>query len=158
MWFSLGMILIGIYVTTVWPSFEDSSEQIDQILKSFPDAITAFIGDTSMSTIEGFMNIEIFEFFAPIIIAVYAITKGADSIAQEEETHTLDQLLSLPISRISILLQKSFALITGIFVVCFSLWLGLQIFWVSGLPRQLKSGETATAEEGSQKAFMLFWF
>ena len=127
MWFSLGMILIGIYVTAVWPSFKDSSEQIDQILKSFPDAITAFIGDTSMTTIEGFMNIEIFEFFAPIIIAVYAITKGADSIAQEEETHTLDQLLSLPISRISILLQKSFALITGIFVVCFSLWLGLQI-------------------------------
>ena len=38
------------------------------------------------------------------------------------------------------------------------LWLGLQIFWVSGLPRQLKSGETATAEKGSQKAFMLFWF
>ena len=26
------------------------------------------------------------------------------------------------------------------------LWLGLQIFWVSGLPRQLKSGETATAQ------------
>ena len=39
-----------------------------------------------------------------------------------------------------------------------SLWLGSQIIWVAGLPRQLQSGEKKTAEKGSPHAFMLFWF
>ena len=38
------------------------------------------------------------------------------------------------------------------------LWLGSQIIWVAGLPRQLQSGEKKTAEKGSPQAFMLFWF
>ena len=38
------------------------------------------------------------------------------------------------------------------------LWLGSQIIWVAGLPRQLQSGEKKTAEKNSPQAFMLFWF
>ena len=36
------------------------------------------------------------------------------------------------------------------------LWLGLQIFWVSGLPRQLKSGETATRKKAHKKPSCFF--
>jgi len=32
------------------------------------------------------------------------------------------------------------------------LWLGSQIIWVAGLPRQLQSGEKKTAEKGSPQA------
>ena len=39
-----------------------------------------------------------------------------------------------------------------------SLWLGSQIIWVAGLPRQLQSGEKKTSEKDSPQAFMLFWF
>ena len=38
-----------------------------------------------------------------------------------------------------------------------SIWLGSQIFWVGGLPRQLQRGEVKTAEKGSERAFLLFW-
>ena len=38
------------------------------------------------------------------------------------------------------------------------LWLGSQIIWVAGLPRQLQSGEKKIAEKNSPQAFMLFWF
>ncbi len=37
------------------------------------------------------------------------------------------------------------------------LWTGLLVYANGGLPRQLQSGETQTAEKGSQIAFMLFW-
>lgn len=37
------------------------------------------------------------------------------------------------------------------------LWLGLQIVWVGGLPRQLRRGETPVAEADTPKAFLLFW-
>ena len=41
---------------------------------------------------------------------------------------------------------------------CGALWLGLQILWVAGLPRQLRRGEVEHADKGTQKAFMHFWF
>ncbi|MBI64531.1 MAG: hypothetical protein CL778_04575 [Chloroflexi bacterium] len=126
-WFSIGMGLIGIYVISVYPSFEKSSDEFNKVIGNLPEAIKIVIGEGSMSSIEGFMNLEIFQLFAPIVISIYAVTKGASSIAGEEESHTLDQLLSLPISRISVILQKSFALYTGVFLVCFGLWIGIII-------------------------------
>ena len=37
------------------------------------------------------------------------------------------------------------------------LWHGLQIFWVAGLPRQLKKTKPENDEVDSQRSFMLFW-
>ncbi len=37
------------------------------------------------------------------------------------------------------------------------LWLGGQIVWVGGMPRQLRGGEVPSGEPGSERAFMLFW-
>ena len=38
------------------------------------------------------------------------------------------------------------------------IWLGSQIIWVVGFPRQLKSRKIERTEKSSQEAFMLFWF
>ncbi len=38
-----------------------------------------------------------------------------------------------------------------------SMWIGSLIFWVGGLPRQMRKGEVSQAEPGSSRAFMLFW-
>jgi len=38
-------------------------------------------------------------------------------------------------------------------------WLGSQIIWVAGLPKQLKSHKVQIEfDSGSQEAFMAFWF
>ncbi len=37
------------------------------------------------------------------------------------------------------------------------IWAGVHICANSGLPRQLRSGESPTAEKGSARAFQLFW-
>lgn len=38
-----------------------------------------------------------------------------------------------------------------------SIWHGIQIVWVGGLPRQLRRGEVPTAPPGTPEAFGLFW-
>jgi hypothetical protein len=46
------------------------------------------------------------------------------------------------------------------FILAFGLgflWHGLQIFWVAGLPRQLKKTKPENGEIDSQRSFMLFW-
>ena len=37
------------------------------------------------------------------------------------------------------------------------IWLGSQIIWVVGFPRQLKSHKIERTEKNSQETFMLFW-
>ncbi|MDG2060926.1 MAG: hypothetical protein P8J93_03800 [SAR86 cluster bacterium] len=40
-----------------------------------------------------------------------------------------------------------------------SLWLGFQIIWIAGLPKQLQSiKDSRVYSEGSKEAFMAFWF
>ncbi len=38
-----------------------------------------------------------------------------------------------------------------------SVWLGVQIVLVGGLPRQLRRGEVRSAAKGTPEAFSLFW-
>ena len=84
-WFFVGTILLGLYTTGFYPTIRDSSNMI-ALLEDFPEWTQSIIGDaSSYATAEGFLNLEVFEIMAPLIVAVYVITKGADSIAREEE-------------------------------------------------------------------------
>jgi hypothetical protein len=38
-----------------------------------------------------------------------------------------------------------------------AVWYGAIVYWIAGLPRQLKSGRQPTAEKGTPQAFGLFW-
>lgn len=124
-WFFVGTVILGLYTTGFYPSIKDSSNMI-ALLEELPEWTQAIIGDaSSYTTAEGFLNLEVFEIMAPLIVAVYVITKGADSIAGEEESHTLDQLLSLPVSRLSVMAQKTLAILTGTLFICGGIWLGI---------------------------------
>ena len=48
----------------------------------------------------------------------------------------------------------SYFLVSGLGAI----WLGSQIIWIVGFPRQLKSRKIEGTEKSSQEAFMLFWF
>ena len=74
-WFSIGMGLIGIYVISVYPSFEKSSDEFNKVIGNLPEAIKIVIGEGSMSSIEGFMNLEIFQLFAPIVYQFMLLQK-----------------------------------------------------------------------------------
>ena len=50
--------------------------------------------------------------------------------------------------------MSSYFLVTGLG----TLWLGSQIIWIIGFPRQLKAHKIERTEKNSQEAFMLFWF
>ena len=73
-WFSIGMGLIGIYVISVYPSFEKSSDEFNKVIGNLPEAIKIVIGEGSMSSIEGFIistNIENFCNITKIICIIH---------------------------------------------------------------------------------------
>ena len=124
-YYSIGTIALGLYVTLFYPTIRDSTGLTD-FLEQLPEAMLAFIGDAdTYTTPEGFLNAEVFGFMGPMIFGVFAIIAGAGTIAGEEESHSLDQLLANPVSRKQVLLQKAGALLTGLFALSIALWIGI---------------------------------
>ena len=124
-YYSIGTIALGLYVTLFYPTIRDSTGLTD-FLEQLPEAMLAFIGDAdTYTTPEGFLNAEVFGFMGPMIFGVFAIIAGAGAIAGEEESHSLDQLLANPVSRKQVLLQKAGALLTGLFALSTALWIGI---------------------------------
>lgn len=125
LYYSIGSIVLGLYVTLFYPTIRDATGLFD-FLEQLPEAMQALVGDAeTYTTAEGFLNAEMFSFMGPMVFGIFAIIAGMGAIAGEEESHTLDQLLANPISRTKILLQKAAALMTNMLGPSFGLWIGL---------------------------------
>jgi len=125
LYYSIGSIALGLYVTLFYPTIRDATGFAD-FLEQLPETLQSIIGDAeTYTTAEGFLNAEVFSFMGPMVFGVFAIMAGTAAIAGEEESHTLDQLLANPISRRSVLLQKAGSMMTSMAVLSVALWVGL---------------------------------
>ncbi|MDH3261540.1 MAG: ABC transporter permease [Acidimicrobiia bacterium] len=107
---------------------------MDKTLLSFADQIPkelyAFVGagGGSMSTAEGFYEVETFGLMAPIAVMVVTVVIGAQALAGEEQDSTMGLLLANPIKRSRVLLEKAWAMVVYAIAVGFftfaGVWLG----------------------------------
>lgn len=102
--------------------------ELEGVLDSFPESMSAFLGDLSAaSTPEGWLGIELFGLFLPIILAVVGVGFGASAIGREEDEGTLELLLASPVSRHKIFVQKALAIAAQLGLVSLSVWLGVAV-------------------------------
>jgi ABC-2 type transport system permease protein len=107
LWWSLGLCAFVAMECAIYPSVRRSAAGLDQYVKNLPEVITkAFLGSVDFSSPPGFINTEMFSFMGPLLFLVFAIGAGARTIAGEEEAGTMDLLLSCPISRRRVTLEK----------------------------------------------------
>jgi ABC-2 type transport system permease protein len=116
-WWTIGMVALTAWLVAVYPVIRDS-EAMQSFLDDFPPELMAMFGidpDVYL-TGAGYLQAQLFSFMAPIILIAFAIGFGVAATAGEEKAGTMDMLLSLPISRTSIILQKAavMVLLTGI--------------------------------------------
>ncbi|MFI6431000.1 ABC transporter permease subunit [Rhodococcus oryzae] len=107
------VLLVGMYVA-IWPSVR-GEPSMNEFLDQMPEAFRALfaMSGADMSTPIGYVKIELLSFMVPLLLLTYAIGAGAAAIAGEEDRRTLDLLLSAPISRRRIVLEKSAAMLIG---------------------------------------------
>ncbi len=106
-WWSIGLILINLMIVLIFPSIEESSAALTEYMNNLPPAMIAIFGDIqNFTTMEGYLGLELFGFFLPALTLGFGIAYGGSVIGSEEDTGTLDLLLSYPISRRSVLTQK----------------------------------------------------
>ncbi len=103
------------------------------MIKSMPPSMLQMFGGedaTSAATPEGFINLFFFS-YTLLILSSYAVLAGLNITANEEERKILDVLLSWPVSRGRLVLERTLAyivIIVGIVLLTFiGLWLGLKL-------------------------------
>lgn len=106
--YSVGsLLLLWIYVAT-FESSQASSQQLQELLKSYPKAFLDALGmgDLTLSNLETYLNAKHFSLMWPIIAIILALSRAGGQIAGEISSGTMGLLLSLPLDRIKIFLAK----------------------------------------------------
>src|SRR5690606_15719077 len=113
----LGLAFLGFAMTAFFPSFNGG--QIDEMLSSLPPALQGLIGDLQdWHELPNYIASQIFDVRLSIIIAVMAILLAIGLTVAEEDKGQLRTIVSLPVSRRSIVTAKWLAavLISGLAV------------------------------------------
>lgn len=132
MFWMLGLFLTAVMQMSVYPSVRDSAAQLSKYVESMPEAMKAMFGLESMdyTSPAGYLNTELFSVILPMVFASFAMRAGSRAIAGEEDRKTLDLLLSTPIPRKSVVVQKFAAMVTDVAILVIVLFLSL---WLGGL-------------------------
>lgn len=124
--------LLWMYVA-IFPSIKSSFAALESAIKLYPEALLkAFNVDiSSYVTFEGYISSEMFSLFWPLILIFISVGFAGGAIAGEIEKGTIELLLSQPVSRLKLFLEKYFA---GIVIILFYV-----IISVFALPLLLKA-------------------
>ncbi len=112
-WWSLGLFIYVVVVILIYPSFRDIPE-LNEILGEEDSIFRAFAGNVEdFSSPEGYLTAETFSFMLPMLFIVFSLWLGTNWLAGEERRGVLEVLLSHPVRRSSVLLQKFAAIMTA---------------------------------------------
>ncbi len=101
----IGIAGVAAMYAAFYPSVRNSAADLQKYLDQLPDAIKNLLGG-DYTTPAGYLRSETFSILGPILFLVFAIGAGSRAIAGEEEGRTLDLLLSTPIRRRQVLIDK----------------------------------------------------
>ncbi len=145
-WIGIGLIAAALYTTLLFPTIRDISG-FEDFIEELPEFILSLIGGAlQFTTPEGYLNTQPFSVLAPLLMLSYAVVRGSGLIAGEEEAHTMDQLLANPISRVSLIAQKSLGMLTVL----------ATLLWASILVGTLIAGFLVDLWKLAQIVFSLF--
>jgi ABC-2 type transport system permease protein len=128
-WWALGLVAASVFTTAVYPAVKDNAASLADVVDSLPEglrrALLGASGDFFSPT--GYLQARMFSTFAPLLLLVYAIGAGSRAIAGEEEARTLDILLSLPVARRRVLLDKAAAMLAATATLGLVLWIAIAV-------------------------------
>jgi ABC-2 type transport system permease protein len=118
-------LLMGI---VMGPLYRLISGPMKQFGASLPPTLLAIFGGGNLSTPEGFYQVETFGMMVPLAVMVATVTVASQALAGEEQRRTMGLLLSAPVSRARVVLEKTVAMVVyglavGVFIFA-GVWLG----------------------------------
>lgn len=120
-WWTLGSVAMALVILALFPSIRDKAADMNALFNQLPKELRGLktggaakidVGDPAQ-----FLNSQLFYITLPMIWIILAITRGAGILGREEQSHTLELLLSRPIARGKLLFAKALALMLEFSVV-----------------------------------------
>lgn len=112
-WWVGGMVALTGLLVALYPTIRDSQEVQDAFEQLPPELLAMFGIDPAIYlTGAGYLQGQLFSFIGPIVMVAFCVTAGVAATAREEQRGTMDMLLSLPLRRSSVILQKAASLVT----------------------------------------------
>ena len=113
---TVSLVLVMVFFTSIFPSFQDSAEAMNKIMEAFPEALKQALGLSTMdlSSALGFLGF----MFAYIVLvgAIQAMNLGLSILSNEQRDKTADFLLAKPVKRINVVHAKFIASLINIIV------------------------------------------
>jgi ABC-2 type transport system permease protein len=146
-WVALGMGGMTAYFAILFPTYSKILDMQSLLAKMGPVAkLFGAAGD--VNTLTGFLHIELFSMILPALLVVLMAGMGSGFTAGEESKGTIDVLLSYPISRRRLVLEKSLAVfLAGTVAVA--------VTWLSGVVGAALSSSPLAADKLAAACVML---
>jgi len=126
LWWCIGLAALALWVIVLYPTLGDSG-MYEDLVEQLSSSYAAFIDVEDLGSAEGYLQSEVFFFMAPLLLLVLTVGFGGGTIIREEERGTLDLLMSTPLPRWRLVIEKSAAMVIITVVAALALWLGLAI-------------------------------
>ncbi|MBN1172269.1 MAG: ABC transporter permease subunit [Micromonosporaceae bacterium] len=112
------MIGIGL-LTAMYAAYFPSMRKpaMTEAMESYPEALKEAFNLHDMSTGAGYLQGTVFGLLVPLVVVIFTISVGARITATDEENGTLDLLLSYPISRARLVLERCGAMLVSTLAV-----------------------------------------
>lgn len=100
----------AFYLGAFFPSIQ-GNQALDDMLKDLPPYLEPLVGQVSnFTTAAGFLDAKLFLLTGPVILAAFTIAFGISIVAGEEQAGTLDLVLSYPLTRGRLVVEKYVAM------------------------------------------------
>jgi beta-exotoxin I transport system permease protein len=109
-WWALGVMSYMALVLLAYPSFRGQAATLNNSLNQLPQAVRSLVADTNnfLSPI-GYMSSNVYYLLLPLLFGILTIGLGSSLLARDEADHTLELVLSRPISRGRVLVARALA-------------------------------------------------
>jgi len=124
---SIALALLGVLLVSMYDMIAAQQEQLEDLLKLYPEEFTAFFGDfSSFGTPEGFLSVELLSYM-PLILGIFAVLTGSGLLVSDEENGRLDLIMAHPVSRMALFLGRLLAFVVAAVAILAIAWLGLVV-------------------------------
>jgi ABC-2 type transport system permease protein len=106
-------VLLGAFallVITIYPTIAESSADIDALIESLPESFREGFGAETYTTVEGFVAAELYNSVWVLLLGLYMAYAAAGTLADDIDTGRLYLVLSAPVARKRIALEKFLSL------------------------------------------------
>jgi ABC-2 type transport system permease protein len=109
---TIGLAALAALMVSFYPAMHQDGT-IDALVASMPEAFKGLVGDlTNLSSFHTYLASQLFDIRMPLIAGVMAIILGLSLSVADEEKGELRTILSLPVGRTKILVEKWLAMVT----------------------------------------------